>query len=116
MNTNLYMMSTPFTVYSNVMYDLIILNTSYNSGYLGAHVAKECLENGYTVRGTVRSLSKKKGVEHVEHWQKEGLPITLVEADLLNEKSWEAACEGADYVIRKFQRNKHKGKSLNKTT
>lgn len=69
------------------------------TGYIGAHVAKEFLEHGYTVRGTVRSLTKKKGVEHVEHWQKEGLPIELVEADLLNEKSWEAACEGADYVI-----------------
>ena len=86
-------------------------------------MAKECLDNGYTVRGTVRSLSKKKGVEHVEHWQKEGLPITLVEADLLNEKSWEVACEGADYVIRTFytfnqtkwqklERNQCHGRSL----
>ena len=64
-------------------------------------MAKECLENGYAVRGTVRSLQKKKGLEHVDRWKQAGWPIELVEADLLNEKSWEAACEGADYVMRK---------------
>ncbi len=58
-------------------------------GYLAAHLIKQLLELGYKVRGTLRSIKDEKKtlplrnlVPNPRH------QLELVEADLLNEKSW----------------------------
>ena len=70
--------------------DLILVSGA--SGYLATHVIKKCLEEGYRVRGTVRSLKDHKKVDPlrklVENPRHE---LGLVEADLNDEKCWLSA-------------------------
>lgn len=70
------------------------------SGYVGQHCAVELLKSGYSVRGSVRSLSRKdevingikKEVEDITH-------LEFCELDLLKEDGWDAAMEGCDFVL-----------------
>ena len=69
------------------------------SGYIGGHVVREFLEHGYTVRGTVRSLSNPKKVRHLEELgAKHGGRLELVEADLERDAGWDDAVRGCMYV------------------
>lgn len=71
------------------------------SGFLGSHIAIQLLNEGYQVRGTIRSMSRSSDIEqiilrHVDH----PLPmLSFVEGDLSNDAGWDEAIEGADYVI-----------------
>ncbi|CAK9025940.1 Phenylacetaldehyde reductase (2-phenylethanol synthase), partial [Durusdinium trenchii] len=66
------------------------------SGYIGSVVVRALLDKGYRVRGTVRDTAKKAG--HLQAWIDEGQSLELVQADLLDEASWDAACQGCDWV------------------
>ncbi|DBB08436.1 hypothetical protein WJX82_010444 [Trebouxia sp. C0006] len=70
------------------------------SGFVASEVVKELLVKGWNVRGTVRSLSKKEKVAHLEALGK-ALPgkLTLHEADLLKKGSFDEVVKGADYVF-----------------
>ena len=70
------------------------------SGYIATHIIKQLLELDYRVRGTVRSLKNeskvaplRKLVNNPKH------ELELVEADLLDEKSWLDAVRGCTYVL-----------------
>ena len=70
------------------------------SGYIGNHCAVELLKNGYSVRGSVRSLSKSKQLTQV--LKKEIDPkgnLEFCELDLLNDSGWDKAMKGCDYVL-----------------
>ena len=70
------------------------------SGYIGNHCAVELLKNGYSVRGSVRSLSKKEKV--IEAISKEIDPkdnLEFCELDLLKDKGWDKAMEGCEFVL-----------------
>ena len=70
------------------------------SGYIGNHCAVELLKNGYSVRGSVRSLSKKEKV--IEAITKEIDPndnLEFCELDLLEDKGWDRAMEGCEFVL-----------------
>ena len=70
------------------------------SGYIGNHCAVELLKNGYSVRGSVRSLSKKEKV--IEAISKEIDPtdnLEFCELDLLEDKGWDKAMEGCEFVL-----------------
>ena len=70
------------------------------SGYIGNHCAVELLKNGYSVRGSVRSLSKKEKV--IEAITKEIDPkdnLEFCELDLLEDKGWDKAMEGCEFVL-----------------
>ncbi len=83
--------------------DKLVLVTGA-TGYIGGHVVREFLENGYRVRGTVRDLSNRKKYEHLHELGKRfalvgGLPgLEIVEADLERDDGWDAAVEGCTYV------------------
>ena len=60
------------------------------SGYIGNHCAVELLNNGYSVRGSVRNLSKKEAV--IEAINKQIDPkdnLEFCELDLLEDKGWD---------------------------
>lgn len=59
------------------------------SGFLGAHIVKVLLDNGYRVRGTVRNLNNENKIQPLRELAK-NVPenLELVEADLLNPDSW----------------------------
>ena len=70
------------------------------SGYIGNHCAVELLNNGYSVRGSVRNLSKKEAV--IEAINKQIDPkdnLEFCELDLLEDKGWDKAMEGCEFVL-----------------
>jgi len=70
------------------------------SGYIGQHCAAELLKHGYSVRGSVRSLSKT--TEVIEGIKKEVDPkdnLEFCELNLLENEGWEKAMEDCDYVL-----------------
>ena len=70
------------------------------SGYIGLHCAKELLEAGYAVRGTVRSQAKGQEVrETLAAASVDSSNLTLVELDLTSDRGWNDAAAGCDYVM-----------------
>jgi len=68
------------------------------SGFIGLHCVRELLQNGYRVRGTVRSLARESKLraalaKHVDTSQFE-----LVIADLMSDDGWTEAMRGCRYV------------------
>lgn len=68
------------------------------SGYLGAHVVRTALAAGYRVRTTVRSLSKADAVRAGVGAGPDA-ELEFVAADLTSDLGWDAATEGAAYVL-----------------
>lgn len=70
------------------------------SGYIGGHCVVDLLRRGYRVRGTVRSLAKRAGVERLA-----GLVpgsqgrLEIAEADLSNERGWADAIRDCTYIL-----------------
>ena len=70
------------------------------SGYIAGHCINYLLEKNYIVRGTVRSIKDDKKIKHIREINpSKTQDLELIEADLLNPKSWSAAVQGCDYVI-----------------
>src|SRR5580692_7822324 len=75
--------------------DLVLVTGA--SGYVAGHCILRLLENGYRVRGTLRS---SKRAAEVRGWLTKdramdpGDALSFVEAELTNPKSWDAAMEG----------------------
>ncbi|MEX2379374.1 MAG: NAD-dependent epimerase/dehydratase family protein, partial [Vicingaceae bacterium] len=70
------------------------------TGYLGAWVAKDLLEKGYTLRLALRYKSKTAKYDHLQKIadQSKG-SLELWEADLLEQNSYHQAAEGANAII-----------------
>ena len=78
--------------------DLVLVTGA--SGFLAANIIKQLLEEGYQVRGTVRSLNDEKKVAPLRQLcQTAKYPLELCEADLMNEQSWLNAVKDCTYVI-----------------
>lgn len=70
------------------------------SGYIGAHVAKQLLEAGHKVRGTVRSLENEAKVAPLKNLAPNSkFPLELVAADLTKDDGWDKAVEGCSGVM-----------------
>jgi len=70
------------------------------TGYVASHTIKLLLEKGYKVRGTVRSLANKSKYEFLYNLVPEKKDnLTLVEAELLDPKSWPAVVDGCPYIL-----------------
>ena len=70
------------------------------SGYVASWIVRYLLEDGYTVRATVRNPNKPSGLEHL-HKLAEAHPgrLTLHPADLLDEGSYTDAMQGCELVV-----------------
>jgi nucleoside-diphosphate-sugar epimerase len=74
--------------------DLVLITSI--SGYLASWIAKQLLEEGYHVRGTVRSIKNSEQQKKLT----EILPgAEYVEADLRSEAGWEAAVKDVKWVF-----------------
>jgi len=70
------------------------------SGYIGQHCVVELLKNGYAVKGSVRSLSKKDEVTNgIEKVIDPNGNLEYCELNLLNDEGWEEAMVDCDYVL-----------------
>ncbi|XP_076036188.1 uncharacterized protein LOC143022089 isoform X1 [Oratosquilla oratoria] len=70
------------------------------SGFIGSHVAKLLLEDGYKVRGTVRSLENTAKVDALKALVPDAKhELELVEADLSKEEGWDSSIQGCTVVM-----------------
>lgn len=61
------------------------------SGFIASHIIKQLQEQGYKVRGTVRSLQDEDKVKRLNELCPEAEnKLEIVEADLTKPESWEA--------------------------
>lgn len=71
------------------------------TGFVGSHCILQLLQQGYKVRTTIRSLSKKDKV--INMLREGGInscdAISFVEADLTSDANWDDAASGCDYVL-----------------
>ncbi|GHO50653.1 NAD-dependent epimerase/dehydratase family protein [Ktedonospora formicarum] len=66
------------------------------TGYVASWIGKDLLEQGYRVRGTVRSFNDQEKI----HTMHELLPgVEFVEADLRSSDGWEKATKGCKWVF-----------------
>jgi len=65
------------------------------SGYAASYVAQELLEQGYTVRGTVRNVKKADGVRKLF----EGKKVELVEVPDIAQSDMTEAMQGVQFVM-----------------
>ena len=70
------------------------------TGFIGLHCVQQLLEKGFAVNGTLRSFDRKDEVINAlsshntstEH-------LSLFETDLLEDKGWDEAIQGCEYVL-----------------
>ena len=70
------------------------------SGFIGLYCAKELLERGFKVRGTIRSPQKEKNVRdalELSHIASENLHFAIL--DLNSDNGWDDATQNCDYVL-----------------
>ena len=71
------------------------------TGFVGIHCILQLLQQGYTVKTTLRSLKRKDVV--IAMLKNGGITdvsrLSFVEADLTNDSNWEEALKGCDYVL-----------------
>ncbi len=71
------------------------------TGFVGVHIVLKLLQNGYTVKTTLRSLAKKEVI--VQALSESGMvnleKLTYVEADLTADGGWDEAAKGCTYVL-----------------
>lgn len=69
------------------------------SGFLGGHTALALLAAGYTVRGSVRNLSKAESVRKtLEQQGADTSRLEFVALDLMSDKGWAEAMEGVRFL------------------
>jgi len=69
------------------------------SGFLGGHVALQLLEQGYTVRGSLRSLARAEKVRKtLATHGADTSRLEFVALDLLNDTGWTEAMSGVRYL------------------
>ncbi len=71
------------------------------TGFLGVNIILELLKKGFTVRTTLRTLSRKN--EILDALTAGGIStfdqLSFYEADLLSNNGWDEAAQGCDYVL-----------------
>ena len=72
------------------------------NGHIGNHIVRDLLENGYSVKGSVRDLNDKSKTQHVINHATE-LDVTerleLVEGDILDGDNWSELIAGCDSLF-----------------
>ncbi len=69
------------------------------SGFIASYVVRELLENGYSVRATVRGLSGGNKYEYLTSLPGATERLELVQAELLTDGSYDMAVADCEYVI-----------------
>ena len=71
------------------------------TGFVGSHIILQLLQQGFQVRTTLRTISRKN--EIIEMMEASGIGnlsnLSFFETDLLKDKNWNEAVKGCDYVL-----------------
>jgi nucleoside-diphosphate-sugar epimerase len=69
------------------------------NGYIASRTAETLLEAGYSIRGTVRSLSSAKGLQHVFKVYVEAGKLSVVEVpDITKNGAFDEAVKGTPHL------------------
>ena len=78
--------------------DLILVTGA--SGFIGTQIIKQLLQEGYSVRGTVRSLKEERKIKPIYELFPNGNDrLELTECELLDKDCWKEAVKGCKYVL-----------------
>ena len=70
------------------------------TGFIGLHCIQQLLDQGYEVRTTIRSESRKEEVfEAMRKHSSNPERLEIVIADLLNDQGWDEAVKDCKYVL-----------------
>lgn len=70
------------------------------SGFIGQHCAVELLKNGYSVRGSIRNLSKEEKIrKDISKVIDAKNNLEFCQLDLLKDDGWDKAMKDCDYVL-----------------
>ena len=69
------------------------------SGFVALHTIIQLLEQGYKVRGTLRTMSRENDVHETLRKHVSDEQFEVVEADLTSDAGWEQAIHGCEYVL-----------------
>lgn len=71
------------------------------TGFLGAHTILQLLQQGYEVKTTLRSITRKNSILKAlgEGGITDYSNLTFIEADLTSDNNWDEAVKGCDYVL-----------------
>lgn len=70
------------------------------SGFIGLHIAKQLLDQGFHVRGSIRNSKKAQSIINtLKKVSANVSELSFVELDLTSDKGWDNAAEGCDYVM-----------------
>ncbi|TKR82592.1 hypothetical protein L596_016289 [Steinernema carpocapsae] len=78
--------------------DKLVLVTGA-SGYVALHCVKQLLEDGYSVRGTVRNLQNNKKIGPLRSLNGASERLELVEADLERPEDWPGVIQGCSFIL-----------------
>ena len=71
-----------------------------STGFIGTHVVQQLLQDGHSVRATVRSLGNERKVNSLRNLHPSAKDhLQIIEAELMNRESWEKAVVGCSHVI-----------------
>ena len=70
------------------------------TGFIGSHIAIKLLNSGYSVRGTMRNLERRKSILRIisAHTQNTDR-LDFAKGELTIPEDWDSAMEGIDYVM-----------------
>ena len=70
------------------------------TGFIGAHIIIQLLNEGHDVKGTMRNLQRADAMRKIygEHTDKLD-NLSFAKLDLMSDEGWDKAFKGADYVI-----------------
>ncbi|MGL4611304.1 MAG: NAD-dependent epimerase/dehydratase family protein [Trueperaceae bacterium] len=74
-----------------IVFPMPLILVTGATGFLGSHLAEVLVQQGFTVRCTLRPSSSMKWLEHLE--------LEKVNVDFNDEASLQKACEGVDVVV-----------------
>lgn len=70
------------------------------SGFIGLHIAKQLLDQGFHVRGSIRNMKKAQSIKKtLEKASTNVSELSFVELDLTSDEGWDNAAEGCNYVM-----------------
>jgi dihydroflavonol-4-reductase len=69
------------------------------TGFIASRIVEQLLAQGYRVRGTVRSLRQEKDLAHLRALPGASTSLELVEANLLDSSTFDAAVKGCTHVL-----------------
>ncbi|OBT13875.1 NAD-dependent epimerase [Vibrio sp. UCD-FRSSP16_10] len=70
------------------------------SGFIGLHIAKQLLDKGFHVRGSIRNLKKAQSIKNtLQKASTDVSELSFIELDLTSDKGWDSAAKDCEYVM-----------------